>query len=134
MAFGPGRSCPPHDTVTKEEPAQPVASPREILDHVTARATQIAHAFLGGRRDGDRGQLTGPVQPGQSSGVAAVGLDPIAPPLLSPSRRPSPDGRILGGQYWTRLGSFHSYVGSVHRQVNDPRKCGCRRSRPFHTD
>ena len=26
------------------------------------------------------------------------------------------------------------YVGSVHRQVNDPRKCGCRRSRPFHTE
>ena len=78
MAFGPRRASPPHDTVTKEEPAEPVAGPGEILDHVTARATQVAHSLLGGRRDGDGSELTGPVQPGQSSGVAAVGLDPIA--------------------------------------------------------
>jgi hypothetical protein len=32
---------------------------------------------LGGSRDGDRGQLSGPVQAGQAAGVAPVGLDPI---------------------------------------------------------
>jgi hypothetical protein len=78
MAFGPLRPSPPHDTVAKEKATQPVAGPGEILDHVTARPAEIAHSFLGRRRDGDRGELTGPVQRRQSSGVPAVGLHPIA--------------------------------------------------------
>ena len=78
VTFGPFRPSPPHDTVTNEEPAQPVAGPSEILDHVTACATQVAHSLLGGGGDGDRGELTGSVQPRPSSGVPTVGLDPIA--------------------------------------------------------
>ena len=78
MAFGPLRPSSPHDAVTKEEPTEPITGAGEILDHVTAGATQVAHAFLGGRRDGDGGELTGAMQPGQTSGVAAVGLDPVA--------------------------------------------------------
>ena len=59
------RSCPP-----QRRPSGGIINtsnlsvePDRRTGHVTTRATQVAYSFLGGRRDGDRGELTGPVQP-----------------------------------------------------------------------
>jgi len=54
---------------------------------MSPRATEIAHAFLGRRGDGDRSELAGSVQPRQSPGISAVGLDPIARALRDERRR-----------------------------------------------
>jgi hypothetical protein len=64
--------------VAEQEPAEPVAGPGEVLDHVPSSATEVTHAFLGRRRDGDRGELAAPVESRQSPGIPTVGLHPIA--------------------------------------------------------
>ena len=48
-----------------------------VDDHVGSGSAQVPDGFLrhGGDPDGD--ELPGPVQPGQTTTIASVGLDPI---------------------------------------------------------
>ena len=77
MLERPVRSVAPHSSVAQQELREPVPSPSQVLDHVTAGPAQITDRLLGRRRHTDRCQLTRPVQPSQASRVALVGLDPI---------------------------------------------------------
>jgi hypothetical protein len=64
--------------VAEEEPAQAVAGPGQIGDHLPPDAAQVPHALLLPGGDGDGRELAGAVQPGQAAGVALVGLHLVA--------------------------------------------------------
>ena len=50
-------------------------------DGIFPRADEIAQRFVVGRRDVDRGELAGAMQPGERVAIAPIGLDPIAAAL-----------------------------------------------------
>ena len=49
-------------------------------DRVFARPHEITQGFIIGRRNVDRRELTGAMQPGQGVAIPPVGLDPVAAP------------------------------------------------------
>ena len=75
---GPVRSAPPDNRVAEEELRQPIASPREVLDHVATRPGEVADGLLERRRDANRHELARPVKSRQSPTVAGVGLHLVA--------------------------------------------------------
>ena len=77
MFHGPVVPAPPDPVVAQQELAQPVPGPGAVDDHVGSGPAQIPDRFLGHRRHPDGDQLPGPVQAGQATTIAFVGLDPI---------------------------------------------------------
>ena len=89
-------------------------------DRVLARAHQIPQGFILGRRNVDRRELAGAMQPGQGVAVPPIGLDPIAAPFRH--ARGIDDDAVfpLGGEIAvdakpTRAGLIHEAQPSVRR-------------------
>ncbi len=113
---------------------------RAQADGVFARAHEIAQRFIIGRRDVDRRELAGAMQPGQGVAVAPIGLDPIAAPFRH-ARRIDDDAVLpLGGEIAVdpkpaRAGLVHEPQPSVRRAAaparpwpRPPGRPGSRRS------
>jgi hypothetical protein len=77
---------PPDPAVPQQHRQQSLLRPFQIGHQITANPHQVSHRLLRRRGHPDRGQLPGPIQPGQAGGVPPVGLDPI-PTALGNQRR-----------------------------------------------
>ena len=64
--------------LTQQKSGELLARPAQGTHRIETGAHQIAHRFVPGVRNPHRGQLAGPVQPGQAAGIAAIRLDPVA--------------------------------------------------------
>jgi len=64
---------------------------------IFARAHEIAQRFVVGRRDVDRGEFAGTMQPRQGVAIVPVGLDPIAAPFRH-ARRIDDDALLALGR------------------------------------
>lgn len=64
--------------MTQQEAAEPLTGTAPLDHRVDPDPAQVPHRLLTLGRYPDRGQLPGPVQPGEPAGVPLVGLDPIA--------------------------------------------------------
>ena len=89
-------------------------------DRVFARAHEITQGFIIGRRNVDRRELAGAMQPGQGVAIPPIGLDPIAAPLRH--ARGIDDDAVfpLGGEIAVdakpaRAGFVHEAQSSVRR-------------------
>ena len=67
-------------TLAEQECLQPMLGLGREADRVFARAHEITEGFIRGRRNIDRGELAGAMQPGQGVAIPPIGLDPIAAP------------------------------------------------------
>ena len=67
-------------------------------DGVFARAHEIPQGFIVGRRNVDRRELAGAMQPGQRVAIPAIRLDPIAAPLRHARRIDDDAVFTLGGE------------------------------------
>ena len=73
----PGVPAPPDPVVTQQELAQPVPGAGPVGHHIRAGPAQVPHRLLFRRGHPDRGQLPGPMQPGQPAAVPPIGLHPV---------------------------------------------------------
>ena len=64
--------------MAEKEPVEMLACLGENLCCRRPGSNQIAHRFMTGIGDPDRGELAGAVQFGQHDSVAPIGLDPVA--------------------------------------------------------
>jgi hypothetical protein len=71
-----GRSEPA--TVPEKKRRQPMAGAQEIGAEILTTPQQGAGRLFLLRRNGNRGQRTGPMEHGEPAGIAAIGLDAIA--------------------------------------------------------
>ena len=87
MLLGPRPTAPIDAAMAQQKRLEPLTNPAPVGDQIRAGPAQIPYRFLGRRRDPDRGQLPGPVQPGQPLRVPAVGLNPVPGPARDQRRR-----------------------------------------------
>lgn len=62
----------------EQELGKAVPGPGAVLHHVAPGAAQVPDGLLLDRGHSDGHELAGPVEPGQATGVPAVGLHPVA--------------------------------------------------------
>jgi len=83
-------------SMPQQKSAQPL--PQLLVEnlHVLAGAAEIAHGFLGGVGNPNRGELAGAIEARQAQAVSPVGLDPLA--WLARNQRRRHHGAVLVGR------------------------------------
>lgn len=79
--------------MAQQKRLQMLALLAQICHRDLSRPHQLAHGFMAWIRHPDGGQLTGPVQPGQGQGIAAIGLHTLARTLGD--QRRGDDGTLM---------------------------------------
>jgi hypothetical protein len=83
----PGFAAVVDDPLAQQQFRQPVPRRHQIAPHIVSSPDQVPRRFLLHPRHSDRDDLPEVQQPGQMSGVAAVGLDPVPGRALQLRRR-----------------------------------------------